>query len=82
MALYFISYDLRKQRNYQQLYDKLGEFKAVRILESTWCFNRKDTTPAGLRDFFKKFIDQDDGIIVSEVEKWASFKTKGTPKDL
>lgn len=34
MALYFPSYDLRKQRNYQPLYDELAKLKAIRVLES------------------------------------------------
>jgi len=34
MALYFLEYDLRKQRNYKPLYDTLATFGAVRILES------------------------------------------------
>ena len=33
MALYVLSYDLREDRNYQPLYDKLKEFNAVRVLE-------------------------------------------------
>jgi hypothetical protein len=82
MALYFLTYDLRKSRNYQSLYDELSSFNAVRILESTWCFNRFNTTASGLRDHFKKFIDEDDGVIVSAVTQWASYKTDGTPNNL
>ena len=82
MALYFITYDLRGSRNYQKLYDELNDFNAVRILESTWCFNRANTSCKGLRDYFKKFLDSDDGFIISEVTDWASFSTDGTPKDL
>lgn len=82
MALFFISYDLRKQRNYQTLYDKLSEFSAVRILESTWCFNRINTNCAELRDYFKQFIDSDDGLCVTEVVDWATFNTLSTPNDV
>ncbi len=82
MALYFITYDLRKSRSYQPLYDELGSFNGVRILESTWCFNRVNTTAKGLRDHFGQYIDSDDGLIVSEVTNWASRKTDGTPNDL
>lgn len=82
MALFFISYDLRKSRNYQSLYDELSRFKAVRVLESCWCFKRENTSAKNLRDYFKKFIDKDDGLIVSEITDWASFNTNGTPKDL
>ena len=56
MALFLLSYDLRNDRDYQTLYDKLAEFKAVRVLESSWCFKRFNTDAKGLRDFFSKFI--------------------------
>lgn len=82
MALYFLNYDLRNQRDYQKLYDELDRFNAVRILESQWCFNRINTSAKGLRDYFKSFVDSDDGISVSEVNKWATSNAKGTPNDL
>lgn len=80
MALYFLDYDLRKQRNYQLLYDELKKFEAVRILESSWSFNRVNTTCSGLRDYFRQFIDTDDGLSVVEVTDWATWRTLGTPK--
>jgi hypothetical protein len=82
MALYILSYDLRKQRDYQPLWDELGKFHAVRILESDWCFNRINTDTKGLRDYFKKFIDSDDGLLVAEVNDWATYKAIKTPNDL
>lgn len=82
MALFFLDYDLRKTRNYQPLYDKLKEFGAVHVLESTWCFNRFNATTAGLRDFFKQFIDADDGLAVTEVTDWSTYNTLGTPNNL
>ena len=82
MALYVLSYDLRKQRNYQSLWDELAKFNAVRILESDWCFNRFNTTSEGLREHFKQFIDADDGLLVAEVNAWAAYNTIKTPNDL
>lgn len=82
MALFFLNYDLRKQRNYQPLYDELNKFNAVRILESLWCFNRVNTTAKGLRDHFKQFVDSDDGLCLSEVSDWATWKALKTPNDL
>lgn len=55
MALYFLSYDLRKSRDYQKLYDELESFDAVRILESHWCFKRINTSAKGLKDHFTQF---------------------------
>ena len=82
MALYFLSYDLRGERDYQTLYDELEKFHAVRILESDWCFKRINTDAKGLRDYFKRFIDEDDGLCVSEVTDWASYNAQGTPNNL
>lgn len=82
MALYFLEYDLRKKRDYQKLYDEFEKFNAVRILKSLWCFNRNNTTAAGLRDHFKKFIDSDDGLVVAEVTDWATYNVEGSPNDL
>jgi hypothetical protein len=82
MALYFLDYDLRKQRDYQKLYGALEKFRAVRILESLWCFNRVSTSPVDLRDYFRQFIDSDDGLCVSEVVGWATWGALRTPSDL
>lgn len=82
MALYFLTYDLRKQRDYQKLYDELKNFKAVRVFQSTWCFELINTNAKGLRDYFKNYIDSDDGILVDESTDWATYKALGTPKDI
>jgi len=82
MALYFLEYDLRKQRDYQKLLDELSRFNGIRILKSLWCFNRANTNCANLRDYFQQFIDGDDGLVVSEVSDWATLKTLGNPNQL
>lgn len=82
MALYFLEYDLRKQRDYQILYNELKSFDAIRILKSLWCFKRFNTTSEGLRNHFKQFIDSDDGLIVAEITDWATINTEGNPKQL
>lgn len=82
MALYTLTYDLRNSRDYDKLYEKLDEFNAVKVLESTWCFKRINTTASNLRDVFKKIVDSDDGIFVCQVSDWATRNTDGTPKDL
>ncbi len=82
MALYFLDYDLRRQRNYQPLYDELARFSAVRMLESSWAFNRVNTTSEGLRDHFRQFIDADDGLWVAQVTDWATYKVQKSPNSL
>ena len=82
MALFFLSYDLKGKKDYQKLYGELDKFRAVRIVDSTWCFNRVNTSAKGLRDHFKNFIDSDDALIVSEVTDWAGWRVEGSPNDL
>lgn len=82
MALYFITYDLRKDSDYQELYDELDRFNAARVFESTWCFNRINTNASKLRDHFKQFIDSNDGLLLDESTTWATFNADGTPNDL
>lgn len=82
MALYVLTYDLRKARDYSKLYEELKRFNAQRVLESTWCFKRVSTSPTGLRDHFKKFVDNDDGLFVIEVSGWATYKADSTPNKL
>ena len=82
MALFFLTYDLRNRRDYQGLYDKLNDFNAVRILESTWCFNRVNTNASGLRDYFSNYVDSDDGFVISEVSDWVTRNADGSPNDL
>jgi hypothetical protein len=81
MALYFITYDLRKKKDYQALYDEFERFNATRVLASTWCLRHSNTTAAQLRDHFGNFVDSDDGILVDESKSWATVKVEGTPKD-
>jgi len=74
VTLYFIDYDLRKQRNYQDLYKALQSLGAVRILESLWALTHDNSSCALIRDHLMQYIDQDDGLVVSRVADWASYK--------
>lgn len=82
MALYFLSYDLRRQRDYQTLYDELARFNAIRVLESLWCFNRENTSSVNLRNHFMGFIDGDDGLIVIENRFWSGASLNDNPNNL
>jgi CRISPR associated protein Cas2 len=79
---YLISYDLRKQRNYQPLYDELKRLNAVRVLESDWFVKRPGTNAEKLREQFRPLIDSDDGIFVVEVNDWASYNAQSNPNVL
>lgn len=82
MALYILSYDLRRNRDYSKLKKELKDFNAVQVLESVWCFKRVGASSAGLRDHFKRFIDADDGLFVVEASGWASYKAIESPNKL
>ena len=66
----------------------LKKFNAVRMLESCWCFKRINTNAKGLRDYFKEFVDEDDGLLVSQVAEvdgvyqWAGLNLDGNPNEL
>jgi len=79
MALYFIEYDLRKERDYQKLYEELKNFKAIQVLESSYCFKRYDTNAKSLREHFLNFVDSDDRLIVLQVKHFAGFNLINTP---
>lgn len=80
--LFFVDYDLRKDRDYQKLYDELNRLKAVQILESCWCMKIEGVSAAQLRDHFKQFIDANDGLMVSEVTDWAAYNINSDPNRL
>jgi len=82
MVKYFICYDLRNNRDYQKLYDELGKFKSIQILESLHCIKYQDDKTEELRDHFKKFIDKDDGLIIIKSAYWAGVNIDNSPNDL
>ncbi|HML95597.1 MAG TPA: CRISPR-associated protein Cas2 [Thermodesulfobacteriota bacterium] len=82
MALYFLSYDLRKDKDYPRLTEELERFGAIKTLKSEWCFRHSDTSAAALRDHFKQYIDNDDGLMVAAVIDWAAYKLKDNPNKL
>lgn len=77
MAVFVVSYDLRgDEKDYQSLYERLAEWRAVRVLESFWLIDW-DTTATALRDDLAQFVDGDDGLFVIRARpQWAALKTK------
>jgi len=76
MAHFIISYDLRKQRNYQPLWDTLASWGAVRLLESLWVVTM-NATAAAVRDSLRTVIDSDDGVAVMEFRAGSGWGTVG-----
>lgn len=76
MPHYLITYDLRRARNYQPLYDQLDTWKAVSLLESVWLVDRQGTA-SDVRDALGKHIDNDDGLAVLELVTNFDWGTRG-----
>lgn len=67
MKVYQISYDLRQQKNYEALYErikKLGNW--CHALESCWVVTT-DKTAGQIRDSLKPALDQDDGLLATKL---------------
>ena len=79
---YIISYDLvAPGRNYQPLSDELARIGAQRVLLSQFAVRRVGTTASALRDHLKKFIDSNDGLLVTCLDSsdWAYLNTMTDP---
>ena len=64
MKCYLISYDLRRDRNYDELYDTLKSYpKWARIVESTWAVVTSKTA-VQIRDHLMRVLDDDDRVFV------------------
>jgi len=82
MSLYYLSYDLRENKDYDKIINELERWGAKRILKSQWCFKKINTSATEIREHFKKYIDKDDGLSIAEVSDWATRKTENSPNDL
>lgn len=64
MKCYIITYDLRKFRNYDALYNAIKSYGTWgKITESTWAIVTYQST-AQIRDYLLNYIDNDDRLFV------------------
>jgi hypothetical protein len=81
MPSYFVSYDLRKYRDYDALYTRLNSISdAVRPLESVWIIPSYASAES-LRRFLDPALDMDDGLIVWELGRDCSLKNPDNPSN-
>lgn len=74
MPKYQLDYDLRKPgRNYEALYKRLAEWRAIRVLKSTWVLE-STSTAAAIRDDLTKYMDQNDGLLVTGLTGEAAWR--------
>ncbi|EPA98756.1 hypothetical protein [Pseudomonas sp. G5(2012)] len=68
MKLYQISYDLRKQRDYLSLYQRIKAYGTwCHALESTWLIVTNQSS-VEVRDNLQMALDKDDGLLVTRLQ--------------
>jgi hypothetical protein len=79
MAVYQINYDLRKQRNYESLYERLKSYPTrCRPLESCWLISTRQSA-SQIRDYLTEVMDKDDRLLVTRLSGEAAWtKNLGT----
>ena len=72
MNTFIISYDLRNQRNYEELYNAIKEYWVwAKVLESLWIV-KTSYNSSEIYDYLSQYIDNDDGLIV--IKSWREAK--------
>ena len=73
MKVYQVSYDLRKQRNYDALYERIKSYGSwCHALESSWVIVTTQSA-SQIRDYLKGAMDQDDGLLVTRLQGEAAW---------
>lgn len=73
MAVYQISYDLRKQKDYSSLIERIKSYGTwCHPLESTWIVVTNQTA-VQVRDYLKVVMDNDDGLLVARLQGEAAW---------
>jgi hypothetical protein len=70
MALFLVSYDLRKKDefDYQKLWNEFDRLDSVKFQESDY-FLSTDNTTTQVRDHFKQFVHEDDLLMVARLDE-------------
>lgn len=76
MKVYQISYDLRKQRNYDTLYERIKTYPWCHPLESSWVIITQQSA-SQVRDYLAQAMDQDDGLLVTRLSGEAAWRNLG-----
>lgn len=74
MKVYQINYDLRNQRNYSTLTDKIKSYGTwAKPLESCWIVATNQSA-SQIRDGLASVMDNDDGLLVTRLEGEAAWR--------
>lgn len=81
MKVYQINYDLRKQRNYDELYKKIKTYSNwCHPLNSCWIIT-SNKTALEIQDDLTTILDHDDGLLVTRLQDeaaWYNLDYKGS----
>lgn len=69
MPIYFVSYDLIKDKNYQKLWDEFSRLKGHRVQLSGFLVNLTTESSNEVVNHFKKFVDSDDSLFAVKTTK-------------
>ncbi|SFK72559.1 hypothetical protein SAMN05518863_109166 [Candidatus Pantoea symbiotica] len=73
MSVYQINYDLRKQKDYSSLIERIKSYGTwCHPLESVWIIVTNQTAPQ-VRDYLTTVMDRDDGILVTRLQGEAAW---------
>lgn len=74
MKVYQIDYDLRKHRNYNELYARIKSYGVwCHALESTWLIATNQSA-VQVRDHLMRAMDSDDRLLVTQLQGEAAWK--------
>lgn len=75
MKVYQINYDLRNQRNYQDLITKIKSYGIwAKPLESCWLIATEQSA-SKIRDTLASEMDNDDGLLVTRLQGEAAWRS-------
>lgn len=79
MAVFIISYDLRKpDYDYQPLYDALAEWGAKRVQDSVWGLRSEATAEHVFDDLWRHMHNEKDRLFVVTFDKTEPFKAQNS----
>ena len=77
MSVYQINYDLRNQRNYEALYERIKSYPSYcHPLESCWIISSRRSAEE-VRDHLSQVMDKDDGLLVTKLTGDAAWRNLG-----
>ena len=73
MKVYQIDYDLRKQKNYEEINERIRSYGTYCNPLSSWLIATNQTA-VQVRDYLRAVMDSDDGLWVTKLqrEEWLS----------